>query len=118
MKISKEKRSKIITLVIFILIIIIATLSFTIKPKNHTNQELAKCIGERSTLYLQLGCSHCEDQKNLFGENYQYLNVVDCFYDPQECTNNNIEATPTWKIKGNLYKGFQTIEELKSLTEC
>jgi hypothetical protein len=58
--------------------------------------EISKCIGEKSILYIQLGCPHCETQKELFGEYYQNLNVVDCFYESDKCT--NIRATPTWRI--------------------
>lgn len=60
--------------------------------------EIAKCIGEKSTLYVQLGCHFCAQQEELFGESYQYLNVIDCYYEPQKCY--SIKGTPTWVIKG------------------
>jgi len=86
------------------------------KPNNSTNQELVKCIGKNSILYTQLGCHACETQEQIFGENYQYLNVIDCFFQVENCQ--EIIATPTWKIKGEFYKGVQSIEELKELTGC
>lgn len=98
--------------------IVFSIIILTKKPSNTTDSPVAKCIGQNSVLYVQRGCSHCEDQKNLFGDSYQYLNITDCFYETQKCINNSIEATPTWVIKSQKYVGVQTIETLKNLTGC
>lgn len=88
------------------------------KPKNpiETDEEIIKCIAEKSILYTQLGCHACETQEELFGENYKYFEVTDCFYELDKCV--GIEATPTWKIKGDFYKGIKSVEELQELTGC
>lgn len=86
-----------------------------IKPSN-TSEELAECIGKKSTLYIQLGCHACEAQEKLFGDNYKHLNVIDCFLEKEKCS--GITATPTWKIGEELFKGIQSIENLKKLTRC
>ena len=114
---KKKNQSRFVTLLIIIVIVIIAILLLNRKPVE-TDEETAKCIGSKSLLYTQLGCSHCEAQKEMFGNNYQYLNVIDCWYDHQPCINNEIEGTPTWVIKGEKYEGVQTIEKLKELTGC
>jgi hypothetical protein len=75
-----------------------------------------KCIASNSILYVQLGCSHCKTQENVFGKEYINLNIIDCFYEPQKCA--NITGTPTWIIKGQQYAGAQTIDKLKELTGC
>jgi hypothetical protein len=87
---------------------------------NGVSSETSKCIGKNSVLYIQLGCHACEIQKNLFGENYQYLNVIDCFdeNERQKCIDAGITATPTWLINGEKYTGVQSIEKLKELTGC
>jgi hypothetical protein len=68
----------------------------TIKNLTGCNQasleNASKCIGNNSVLYVQLGCSHCEDQKALFGDSYKYLTIIDCFYTPEKCQ--NVTATP------------------------
>ena len=86
------------------------------KPIPETDAEVAKCIGENSILYASLGCSHCATQKDMFGENVKYLNIIDCFYEKDKCE--GIEGYPTWEIKGETYLGVQDIEELKKLTGC
>ena len=75
-----------------------------------------KCIGQESVLYVQLGCHACETQQEIFGDNYKYLNRIDCFYEKEKCP--GIEATPTWEIKGKRYKGVKSIEKLRELTGC
>ena len=81
-----------------------------------TPEEIAKCIGGHSVLYVQFGCHACETQKKMFGENYKYMDVIDCFFEGDRCS--EIEATPTWDIDGKKYKGVQSIEKLKELTGC
>ncbi len=88
------------------------------KKDSQTSKEIAKCIGENSLLYVQLGCTHCENQKKMFGNNYQYLKVIDCFYKQKECSDKNIKVTPTWIINNKEYLGVQNIDKLKELTKC
>jgi len=114
---KKKIKSKLITGGIILAIIMIAFFAFYINnQENETNEEIARCIGKNSILYVQLGCHACETQEKMFGENYQYLNSIDCFYELNKCE--GIEVTPTWKIKGEIYKGVQSIENLQKLTEC
>ena len=112
---KKVNKSYLITIAIVIIIAIIAITALT-KEIPTTTQEIAKCIGEKATLYVQLGCSHCETQEKMFGENLQYLNRVDCFYEVEKCQ--DISGTPTWVIKGKEYTRVQSIEKLKELTNC
>lgn len=104
--------------IILIIILFIAILAIIVLKKNspETDAKTAKCIGSKSILYVQLGCSHCKTQEEMFGENYQYLNVTDCFYQEEKC--GNITGTPTWIINGEAYLGVQSIDKLKELTGC
>jgi flagellar basal body-associated protein FliL len=115
---EKDKRSSIwITILIFVLIAVIAY--FAIVRQNYdTSEEIAKCIGEKSILYVQLGCSHCQTQEEMFGENVQYLTIVDCFYEYEKCANKNIASTPTWIINHRNYEGVLSIDKLRELTKC
>ncbi len=105
-----------------ILGVILLSYSVLTQNKPTTSKEIAKCIGENSVLYVQLGCSHCKDQEDLFGENYQYLNVVDCFYEREICAERISEggsfSTPTWMINGKKVIGVQSIETLQEITGC
>ena len=114
---NSKTKNLITTLLIIIAIIIISLFALNKKPAE-TDEEIVKCIGSNAILYTQLGCHACEAQEDLFGENYQYLNVVDCWYEREPCTQENITATPTWIINGEKTVGVQTIEKLKELTGC
>ncbi len=82
------------------------------------SQDLAKCIGEKSEYYGQYGCPHCATQKEMFGDNFQFLNSVDCYYARAFCDEKNITATPTWIINGQRVTGVQSKEKLAELTGC
>jgi hypothetical protein len=112
-----KTKNLIITLIIIVAVIIIAFFALT-KKTTSTDSATAQCIGSKSVLYVQLGCSHCKDQEDMFGKNVAYLTKIDCFYQRDKCTSENITGTPTWVIKGQYYVGVQTIEKLKELTGC
>ncbi len=109
------KRGQKVNIVIIILVLILA-FSMIFWPKANAEKELAKCIGENSELYIQLGCHACISQEEMFGKNYEYLNVIDCFYEGEKCI--EISYTPTWIINGQHYSGARPIEQLKELTGC
>ena len=111
----KRKVMTAITFLIIFGVVILAAFLITSKGEE-TSNEVAKCIGENSVLYTQLGCSACKAQEDLFGESYQNLNVIDCFYEREKCS--EITATPTWIIKNEKYVGVQSIEKLQELTGC
>jgi len=111
-KLSKER---VITFVIILCVIIFAVIILK-KDSPETDEEISKCIGENSILYTRLGCHFCEVQEDIFGENYKYLNVIDCFFEGEKC--GEISSTPTWIIKGEKYEGVQPFEKLKELTGC
>jgi hypothetical protein len=108
---KKSKKFILIVLILIVLVIIIFP-----EKNTETPEEIAKCIGEKATLYVQLGCPHCRTQEQMFGENLQYLTIVDCYETPKECS--GIKGTPSWKINNKIYLGIQSIEKLKELTGC
>ena len=112
---NEKKRKEIVKIVFIILILIILTLIFY-TPKADATEDISKCIGQNSILYTQLGCGACIKQEQIFGEYYENLNIIDCFYEEEKCS--EIEYTPTWIINEEKYVGVQEIEKLKQLTNC
>jgi len=102
--------------VIIVLAILVFAYFVITRDKTQVTEEVAQCIGQKSTLYVQLGCTHCKTQEEMFGDYYQYLTFIDCVYEREKCS--DIEGTPTWKINGINYKGIQSIEKLRELTGC
>ncbi|MFH1503311.1 MAG: hypothetical protein ABIE36_01485 [Candidatus Diapherotrites archaeon] len=112
---KRRTRDLIATFLIILFVIGLAFLLLNTK-KPETTEEIAKCIGENSVLYTRLGCHFCEVQEDILGENYQYLNVIDCFFEESKCT--SIKETPTWIINNKKYEGVKSIENLQELTGC
>jgi hypothetical protein len=112
------KKSSWITLTVVIIVLAISIMIIYTRnnPVPGITEDLAKCIGSRSQLYVQTGCFHCVDQEKLFGDYLKYLNSTDCFLTPEKCA--DISLTPTWVINGQKYIGVQSIENLKVLTGC
>ena len=109
------EKSSWITLAVILAVIALAYFLIN-KQTPETPEDVAKCIGKNSIIYVQLGCRACKIQEDIFGENYKHLNVIDCFYERERCT--EIQFTPTWIIKDKKYEGVKTIETLKELTGC
>ena len=102
---------------IFILIMILLV-SGAGCERNVVDKNLVKCISEKSVVYISSGCVACDKQEKLFGDNFKELNVIDCVFESEKCRQANITAVPTWFINEKSYKGVQSIETLKELTEC
>lgn len=114
---KKKKWMRLLNVFIILIILIISFFSImTSKNKKTPDEELIKCIGEKSKLYVQLGCPHCRTQENLFGNNLKYINLIDCFYENEKC--GKITGTPAWEINGEYYLGVKSIKKLKELTKC
>lgn len=108
------KKRSLITILIIIGVLILSTI--ILSRGNGISKQTTMCIADNSELYVQLGCHACETQEKLFGENYQYLNIIDCFYELDKCE--EITHAPTWIIDDKKYTGVQSIEKLKELTGC
>lgn len=79
----------------------------------------AKCLTEKgATMYGAEWCSHCKNQKELFGASFKYVNYVECPQNPQLCKDKGVQGYPTWIINDNSYVGEKSLEELSLLTGC
>lgn len=113
---SKKNNKQISIIILTIAVLVLAIIFIPTKKPADTDEVIAKCIGEKATLYVQLGCSHCKTQENILGENLNHIKVIDCFYDSAKC--DKITATPTWKIGNEYIVGVKSFNELKELTNC
>ena len=120
-----RKKSSVATILVIIGVVAIAAaiiISKISSAGSGVSSELAQCISSHSTVYIQLGCHFCAQQEQLFGDNWKYLNVVDCYYTPEKCNviidDQGYIHTPTWIINNQSYPGVQSIETLKQLTGC
>lgn len=86
--------------------------------------ELAKhltAIGAKQ--YVAWWCPYCHEQKSLFGkEAAARLLLIECDPNgqnnpqPQVCAANRIPGFPSWQIKGQIYSGVKTLNQLAELS--
>ena len=105
-----------IVIVLAVLALAYVVISFQGSGVPSISEEIAKCIGENSVIYVQTGCSACTYQEELFGENYKHLEIINCTDNIELCP--GVSVTPTWKINGELIERVQSIKKLKELTGC
>lgn len=80
--------------------------------------DFAKCITTAGAkMYGTATCPHCQNQKALFGESFQYINYIDCMATPNECS--GIDRVPTREFADGVKEvGEKTFEELATKTAC
>ena len=80
---------------------------------------LAQCLTDKgAVMYGTEWCPHCQNQKAMFGDDFQYINYVDCEQNQEACQAAGIQGFPTWSIDGKLYPGEQKLPQLASLAGC
>ena len=85
--------------------------------------DFAKCITEKGAVFYGASwCTHCQNQKTMFGDSLQYVKYVECAgpgnTQTQECTDAGISGYPTWIVNNQTYPGEQTLANLAKLTGC
>ena len=84
-------------------------------------ERLAKFMTKQGmVMYGTYWCSHCKQQKELFGDAVQYIDYVECDAkganaNPDECIARDIKGYPTWIYQDKKYEGSQTLEKLAEI---
>ncbi|MFH1455505.1 MAG: hypothetical protein ABIF40_00980 [archaeon] len=113
------KKKIIITATVAIIIIVFLTFTFFNKQAPQEYENFAKCL---TTNGMSMGgaiwCSHCNSQKNMFGNAFEYIDYHECTID-NWCEEKNIQGYPTWIDKdNNLYPGEQDFNNLAEISGC
>lgn len=113
---------------IFLLIAVVliasctATTGNVIKSSKYDN--FANCLTNSGVkMYGAYWCPHCNSQKEMFGESWQYINYIECSLpnragQTQVCSEAGVEAYPTWEFTGQRMEGELTLEKLSQLSGC
>ncbi len=101
-----------------LLVIIFGYFYITEEPLVEVDRATTTCIANNSIFYGADWCGHCRNQKEMFGNNVELLNYIECEDNKDICTNERIRIYPTWEIEGKRYTGVQSVEKLKELTGC
>ena len=84
----------------------------------------AQCLTDAGvTMYGAWWCSHCENQKELFGSAFDNVQYVECSTPArtmnQTCQDAGIQGYPTWVFAdGSRTAGEQSLETLAQTSGC
>ncbi|HAU65777.1 TPA: hypothetical protein DCW61_00340 [Candidatus Uhrbacteria bacterium] len=87
-------------------------------------QEFAQCLTQNEvTMYGAWWCSHCQQQKKLFGSAFDEINYIECSTASrtmnQTCRDAGITGYPIWQFKdGSRLDGEQSFETLAEKSGC
>ena len=109
------------------IVVIIGAIFYFASPSNGPGQhdEFAKCLSEKGAeFYGAFWCSHCAEQKKLFGNSIQFVNYIECSLPNRQgqfqvCIDAGVSSYPTWKFAGGkVENGVLSLAQLASITSC
>lgn len=120
---SKIKPSRFIGIVVGIIIVLAAYYLITSFSSSVPHEEFAKCIAATGAkFYGAFWCSHCIDQKNLFGSGAKYLPYIECSAadrtENPECLAAGVTSYPTWVFADGSRTSGLSLEQLAQRTGC
>lgn len=110
-----------------IAIVLLGTVTPAEKPGSDKDKmdEFARCLTKKNAImYGSFVCSHCDDQRKLFGDSFKYVHYVECsrIASPQDshaCQATQVRYTPTWVLDGGeRLVGIQSLKTLSEKTGC
>jgi len=88
----------------------------------------AQCLTAKGVkFYGAWWCTHCQNQKKMFGDALPYVNYIECEQVPgtsqgsmtDACKTAKIESFPTWDFAGGVRNtGEMTLEKLSEISGC
>jgi hypothetical protein len=96
-----------------------------VSAENKNLDSFAKCLTQNKVkMYGLFWCTHCADQKELFGDSFQYVTYVECGVPgtrraTEECKAAGIKHTPTWTFSdGTRREGLVPLADLAKQSGC
>ena len=108
-------------------VIVIGLIAFSANSKSTPSQydTFAQCLTDNGVkMYGAWWCSHCQNQKELFGSGFEKIDYVECSSPGsqsmnQTCKDAGIEGYPTWEFAdGSRSSGEQTFSFLSTKSGC
>ncbi|EKD58936.1 MAG: cyclophilin type peptidylprolyl isomerase [uncultured bacterium] len=127
----QKKSKKSITWIVVAVFVLLVAGSFFIPRKTEAPKEpgkldgFAQCLKDKGAVFYGASwCSHCNAQKEEFGDSKKFLPYVECSTPDgkgqvQKCRDAKIEGYPTWVFPDNArLSGRLPLETLAQKTGC
>lgn len=125
-----EKNAKIFIGVVIVLVLGLAVTAVmrggsTASVAPGTYDEFATCLKDQGAIfYGAFWCTHCQNQKKLFGSSEKLLNYVECSTPDGRgqvpaCIDKGVTSYPTWEFAdGSRLNGEIPLQTLAEKTSC
>ena len=127
----QRTKKKIASRILWIIgVLVVATLAVwaytSFRSDPHEFDALAKCLSEKNIImYGAYWCPHCQDQKRMFRDSWEFVKYVECAspgdpYTPTEqCKAAGVASYPTWVFPGgSKVPGAQEFDKLAKISGC
>jgi len=94
------------------------------RPRVSRLDAFAKCLAVRQVkMYGLYWCTHCEEQKEMFGSAFQYVPYIECGTkgsraEQPACLQAGVKNFPTWQFVTDRHEGVLRLETLSEKTGC
>ncbi len=85
----------------------------------------AQCLTQKkATMYGLYWCEHCAEQKEMFGNAFQYIKYEECgtkggHAEVEKCKQAGLKNFPTWQFaNGQRHEGVMTMVQLSQMSGC
>ena len=81
---------------------------------------LAKCLTAKGVVMHGTDwCPHCQEQKQLFGTSFKFVDYINCDLQPDVCKADGVDGYPTWTFPGGKNAtGTQPLDILAERAGC
>ena len=109
------------------IVVVVALIGFAVTKEKAPSvyDQFAQCLSEKGVImYGAWWCPHCENQKQMFGSSFEFVNYIECSLpnragQTEECAEAGIEGYPTWEFAdGERLSGEQSFETLAKKSGC
>lgn len=110
-------------LVVLVALTAIAIIGFLLYPKERARADLdafAACLADAQVvMYGAAWCSHCQNEKQAFGDAFRLVPYVECPDEPAQCLAAGVNGYPTWIFPdGRVLEGEQGLVRLAEASKC
>jgi hypothetical protein len=94
------------------------------RPRASRLDAFAKCLAARQVkMYGLYWCTHCEEQKELFGSAFRYVPYIECGTkgsraEQPSCVEAGVKNFPTWQFATERHEGILSLETLSEKAGC
>jgi hypothetical protein len=84
----------------------------------------ARCLAaEKVQMYGLYWCTHCAEQKELFGSSFKYIPYLECGIkgsrnEQPVCLAAGVREFPTWQFQGERHEGVLSLPALSQKSGC